>query len=98
MNESLQRVNIAEYLSFLMATDRGKGDRVTEVVNRANEILGFLRRNLGQCPQKHESRRLNFPSETSIRIWTISMAAGAKKVDTRCRGCAEEGNKNDRKT
>ena len=56
--EVLKHVNHNPYLGILISQDLKWSVHITNICKRAGSVLGFLRRNLGNCPQ--ECRRLAY--------------------------------------
>ena len=69
----LQHVEMATYLGVLLTGDLSFSDHIRETVSKANRKLGFLKRNLKQCPsQMKKTAYLSFVRsglEYSATIW-----------------------------
>ena len=51
-NTELEQVKHNPYLGVMLSDDSRWGEHVDRTVKKANSTLGFLRRNLRQCPPK----------------------------------------------
>jgi len=50
-NHVLERVQCSPYLGLTISDDLKWGTHITKISNKANSVLGFLKRNLKYCPQ-----------------------------------------------
>ena len=85
MDEQLKTVNSMRYLGVTVTNKMKWNSHVDEMVSTANRTLGFLRRNLNQCPPKvkaHAYTALVRPTlEYASAVWDPHSTKNTKKLD-----------------
>jgi hypothetical protein len=85
-SQQLQIVNNAKYLGLTISKNLLWNNHVNNITKKANSTLVFLRRNIGNCPQRAKTQAYNTfvrPSlEYASTVWDPHTQANINKVES----------------